>query len=114
MSTDKYARIAITIPPEDLAAADRLAAAQDRSRSWIVAEAVRHYVAQMDGAAPLGQSRHAQLLRDLGLTAEERVRDAEQRDLLAVAPSLANAIEQPLRFATYAEFAEWRGRQESK
>jgi hypothetical protein len=85
-----------------------------RAGVMIVAEAVRHYVAQMDGAAPLGQSRHAQLLRDLGLTAEERVRDAEQRDLLAVAPSLANAIEQPLRFATYAEFAEWRGRQESK
>jgi hypothetical protein len=32
-----YARIAITLPDADLAAADRLARAQDRSRSWIVA-----------------------------------------------------------------------------
>ena len=39
-----FARIAITLPSVELAAADRLAAAQDRSRSWIVAEAVRRYV----------------------------------------------------------------------
>ena len=42
MSTP-YARISITLPAEDLAAADRLAAQQDRSRSWIVAEAIRRY-----------------------------------------------------------------------
>jgi hypothetical protein len=37
----KYARIAITIPERDLAAADRLAKQLDRPRSWVLAEAVR-------------------------------------------------------------------------
>jgi metal-responsive CopG/Arc/MetJ family transcriptional regulator len=50
-SRQPYARIAITLPPEDLAAADRLAAQQDRSRSWIVAEAVRQYVAAQERSA---------------------------------------------------------------
>jgi predicted transcriptional regulator len=91
-----YARIAITLPDADLAAADRLARAQDRSRSWIVAEAIRRYAAAMDltgstAAAPertlataslqqhgLGAQRLAQLKRDLSLTPEARVRAAEE------------------------------------
>jgi hypothetical protein len=76
-----YARIAITLPPEDLAAADRLARAQDRSRSWIIAEAIRKYSAAPDGgpvrSEGLGPYRLDQLIRDLALTPERRVRVAE-------------------------------------
>ena len=49
-----FARSAITLPAEEFAAADRLAAAQDRSRSWIVAEAVRRYVREQDTHADGG------------------------------------------------------------
>ena len=47
-----FARIAITLPPETLRAADELAARHDRSRSWIVAEAIRQYAASQSGAPP--------------------------------------------------------------
>src|SRR5688572_14341803 len=62
-----FARIAITLPARDLAAADRLAVCHDRSRSWIVAEAIRRYAAdEAASAVPptqqgLGESRRAQL-----------------------------------------------------
>jgi len=37
------ARTSITLPPGELSAADRLAAALDRSRSWVFAEAIRRW-----------------------------------------------------------------------
>ena len=101
-----FLRIAITLPPADLAAADRLAKQQDRSRSWIVAEAIRRYAAfeeQQQGAqADLGHSRHTQLRRDLTLTAEERVREAEETQ------RLSERVTSALHFSTYDEFEAWR------
>lgn len=76
-----YSRIAITIPPEDLAAADRLAKIQDRSRSWIIAEAIRKYAAVDSGPARsegIGPYRLDQLIRDMALTPEQRIRVAQQ------------------------------------
>jgi len=100
-----YARIAITLPETDLAAADRLARELDRSRSWVVAEAVRRYAAsveQLRAQEEIGPARRAQLLRDLALTPEERVRAAEET--LAVSAHLS----EPLRFANFAAFLEWQ------
>lgn len=100
-----YARIAITLPQADLAAADRLAAAQDRSRSWIIAEALRRYAAEVAGTQPgepLDEGRRAQLARDAALTPSERVRIAE-----AVARQ-ADGVEGPVVYATYAEFRKAR------
>lgn len=94
-------RVTITIPAELLAEADRRAGALDRSRSWLLAEAVRAYLADADpagvrpssgantqaytvrevgiGYAPgLGEQRQAQLAADLELTPEERVRAAQR------------------------------------
>ena len=80
-----FARIAITLPAQDLAAADRLARAQDRSRSWVIAEAIRRYAASGEGepsrSPGLGPYRLNQLKADLRLSPEERVR-AAQRTLL--------------------------------
>ncbi len=77
-----YSRIAITLPPEVLAAADRLARAHDRSRSWIVAEAIRRYAAAAEPdpvrAPGLGPYRLDQLTRDLAGSPEDRVRAAER------------------------------------
>ena len=115
-----FARISITLPQEDLDAADRLAAAQDRSRSWIVAEAIRRYaaeVAQGHSIHPdIGASRRIQIARDLARTASERIREAETESVVAVDPVQAPAaehsatpsIEQPRHFATYDEFVAWR------
>jgi metal-responsive CopG/Arc/MetJ family transcriptional regulator len=104
----RYAKIAVSLPPSDLADADRLAERLDRSRSWVIAEAVRRFVAEST-AETLGASRMEQLRRDLALTAEQRVRAAEE---LAVVPAEGAplAIEVPRRFASYDEFAEWRRR----
>jgi metal-responsive CopG/Arc/MetJ family transcriptional regulator len=110
-----FARISITLPQEDLDAADRLAAAQDRSRSWIVAEAIRRYAAEVAQEHPpspdMGASRRIQIARDLARTASERIREAEE-SVVAVDPvppqaagrSASPSIEQPRQFATYDEF----------
>ena len=112
----KHAKIAITIPPEDLAAADRLAIELDRSRSWIVAEAVRRYVAAEKAARSrsdasesrtrLDPSRAAQLARDVALSAEARVREAE--DISVFSSAQPAAMEQPRRFETFDAFSSWR------
>ncbi|MEN9509388.1 MAG: hypothetical protein RLZZ621_1951 [Gemmatimonadota bacterium] len=110
-----YARISITLPPADLEAADRMAAAQDRSRSWIIAEAIRRYAADIEAEAErspdMGISRRIQIGRDLELTAAERIRDAESVEV--VGTMQRGGIEQPLRFANYAEFTAWRAKRRS-
>ena len=120
-----FARIAITLPPEDLAAADRLARAQDRSRSWIVAEAIRRFAAseaapggasaRAAGDAPaatgLGESRLAQLRRDLSLTPEARVRAAEETLRLTEIRGPA-PVQQVVAFDSYEAFLDWKRRRE--
>lgn len=106
--TERFAKIAITLPPGDLAAADRLARALDRSRSWIVAEAVRRYVVEQDQAAgaPLDATRRVQLSRDMSLSAEARVLEAED---VSVVPAIgARQFESPRVFRTFDEFTAWR------
>lgn len=100
-----YARIAITLPEADLAAADRLAKELDRSRSWVVAEAVRRYAAsveQLRAQEDIGPARRAQLQRDLALTPEERVRAAEET------LALSAHVSEPRRFANFNAFLEWQ------
>ena len=110
----RYAKIAITLPEADLASADRLAALQDRSRSWIIAESVRRYAAEFDAdraAAPLGASRLEQLRPDLAPTAHQRVHEADGvAALSAVALSAApdGAWERPQRFGSFDDFLAWR------
>lgn len=104
-SRTPYARIAITLPEADLAAADRLAKQQDRSRSWIVAEAVRQYVATVErreSAEDFGRSRLTQLQRDLALTPTQRVQEAEHTS------ALSEQVTAPRRFATFDEFLAWQ------
>ena len=83
-------RVTVTVPADVLARADRRAEELDRSRSWLVADALRAYLAAPDAqrtvvrevgatyAVGLGPSRLAQLTDDLALTPEERVRLAQQ------------------------------------
>jgi predicted transcriptional regulator len=101
----KAAKIAITIPPDDLAAADRLATALGRSRSWVLSEALRRFVAHEELTRELDASRAAQLRRDLARTPEPRVREGE---VLAVGASASGARPAPRVLATYDDFAAWR------
>jgi hypothetical protein len=103
-ASQHYARIAISLPPEDLVEADRLAQALNRSRSWVMAEALRQFVAQQGSATlpRLDPSRRAQPRRDLALTAEQRIRDSEDTAELRVTSN------DPRRFQSFDEFAAWR------
>src|SRR2546428_3754593 len=91
-----FTRISITLPREVLAAADRRARGLDRSRSWLIVEAIRVYLAgspsqvRESAATPygvpspgLGPLRLAQLESDLRLTPERRIRSAEETARLA-------------------------------
>ena len=77
-------RITITIPQEFVEAADAKAKSLDRSRSWVLVEALRRYLrgptVLSDPAATyqagLGPYRHNQLEADLRLTPEQRVKEA--------------------------------------
>ncbi len=127
-----YARIAITLPPEVLASADHLARDLDRSRSWVVAEAVRQYAGGQatDRPAPgrspvvagergveylpghpgaIGLLRLTQLKADLNLTPLERVLAAEETDRLArlVHPSTGQQI---LTFDLPEDYLRWKQR----
>ena len=98
-------KITITIPPDDLDSADRLAARLGRSRSWVLSEALRRFVAHERLTSELDASRTEQLRRDLQLSAEQRVREAE---VASGESSARDAVETPRRFDSYDEFATWR------
>jgi hypothetical protein len=103
-----YARIAITMPPETLAAADRLAHDADRSRSWVIAEAVRRFA-----AAGLGPSRTGQLSRDLRLTPEARVRAAEETTRVAELRQ-GRRRDRMLAFDRYEDFLDWKRSEDAR
>ncbi len=105
-----YARISLTLPPEVLAEADRLAKELDRSRSWVIAEAIRR-LASEDGVVPStlpapDGSRLAQLLTDLARSREERV-VASERLAAAAAGSSRGDRDQLLSFRSYQGYLRW-------
>jgi hypothetical protein len=91
-------RITITLPADLVRAADKAAKAQDRSRSWVVADVLRrsltHSAVRASAAPPapavrevsrfpyasgaLDPLRLDQLRADLALTPEQRVLEAEE------------------------------------
>lgn len=124
-------RITITIAKSLVREVDRLARQLDRSRSWVVSDAVRRYVAAAVPAVSgersvreperrpygvvsgLGPSRQTQLEADLTLTPEERVKAAEQTarvpDLVGPAPSRRDRI---LFFDSYEDYLDWKRRED--
>ena len=127
-------RITITIPDDLVTEADRKATELDRSRSWVLVDALRRYLAsppfdaadvqrvagprsrglevrepQVDYAAGLGASRTAQLEADLRLTPEERVLAAERT--LLVDEQRRSPSDRILSFDRYEDYLEWRKRE---
>ena len=122
-----HARISITLPPELLEAADRCAREANRSRSWVVAEALRlqveklaetagagsqvqvHETARLPYAAlGLGESRTVQLEADLALTPEERVREAERTLALSELGEPAWRGDRLLMFDRFEDYLAWK------
>lgn len=123
-------RVTITIPAELLAEADRRAAALDRSRSWLLAEAVRAYLAGAGpaGALPppevpnrahlarevgtgylpgLGEQRRAQLAADLELTPEQRVRTAQRTAAVGPPRRRAPQPDRVIAFDRLEDYFAW-------
>ena len=115
MPRTPYSRIAVTVPRDVLAAADRLAKALDRPRSWVVAEALRRYAASAPSPSALsppavgglGPSRLAQLEADLRLTPEERVRAAEDTER-ATRRRRRGGTQRVIAFERYEDYLEWK------
>ena len=120
-----YARIAITLPKDLVAAADRRARELDRSRSRVIAAALRAYLespppppspAQVRepvqpayGSDPIGSARRAQLERDLARSPTERLRIAEAAARTARAHRAPRGRRhQIIGFDSYDDFYEWK------
>lgn len=109
MTDERYARISITLPADTLALADALARRADRSRSWVMAEALRQFA--VPGAplhSGLDASRLAQLQRDLTLTPEARVREAEETMRLSELVRGHVTPPGPRAFERYEDFVDWQ------
>ncbi len=126
------ARISITVPGPLVAAADRRAKELDRSRSWVVADALRRYLAGGPTPDPatalravgeprvapyaavpstgLGTYRRAQLEADLALTPTERVREAEQTARVTELAARGRRGDRVLTFDHYEDYLEWKRR----
>ncbi len=118
-----YARIAITLPKDLVAAADRRARELDRSRSRVIAAALRAYLespppppAQVRepvrpayGSDAIGSARRAQLERDLARSPAERLRNAEAAARTARAHRAHRGRRhQIIGFDSYDDFYEWK------
>lgn len=117
-------RISVTLPPDLVAAADRRAEQLDRSRSWVVAEALRHYLALRgprrvlepeaeyspaptgDASAEVAAARRQQLEASLRLSPGERLERAGA--LASLAPRRASNRQQIIGFESYDDFYEWK------
>ena len=114
-------RISATIPDDLVSAADERASQLDRSRSWVLSEALRHYLARSEdvppdiataGASPpgLGPSRLEQLRADLRLTPEERVKEGE-RTLRVSDRDARPSRQRVITFDSFDDYLEWDRRE---
>lgn len=117
-------RISITLPRDLVAAADRRARELDRSRSWVVAEAVRRYLGEptpvvrepssgqygpsVDAAREVAEARRRHLLADLARTPAERLHDAEELLQLSWRVHGRRPRHQIIGFDSYEDFYEWK------
>lgn len=122
------ARISCTIPEDVLIAADRLAAREQRSRSWVISEALRRYTAQGTVAprpvrAPAepvhvpddaAGERAQQLRDDLRLPPAERLARAEELMAFARANHPRRSGAQIIGFETLDDFSAWKAAQRSQ
>jgi predicted transcriptional regulator len=108
-------RITVTLPKELLTATDARAEQLDRSRSWVVAEALRAYVGRAAvrepvatyGAREVAEARRVHLATDLRLAPAERLRRAEELGRLARSAQQRGRRSQVIGFDSYEDWYEW-------
>src|SRR5258705_13021093 len=112
-------RISITLPKDVLDAAEKRAGALDRSRSWLIVEAVGAYLAAQsrvrETEAPayavqeVADARRRHLLTDLKRSPAERLRRAEELAPLArQARPQRGRRKQGLGVDSSEDFCEWK------
>lgn len=131
-------RISITIPEELVEAADQAARGLDRSRSWLVVEALKRYLARqarpdgvvaesvvpyrvpregppvevVDAAAEVAEARRLQLASGLRLTLLERLKRAEELGRLGRAVQRRErggaTRVQIIGFDSYDDYYRWK------
>ncbi len=115
----KLVRVTITVPREVLAAADVRAKRLDRSRSWVVGEALRQFVSGVTdvvrepppaayGARAVAEARRFHAASDLRLSPAERLRRAEELGRLGRAAQRRAPRQQVIAFDTYEDYYEWK------
>jgi hypothetical protein len=124
------ARITVTVPHGVLKDADRRARALDRSRSWVVAEALRRYLAGPTDLEPaagasarvaevpaapyaippeeIESARLRHLASELALTPAERLARAEELGQFAFAQQRRTPRRQVISFTSYEDFERWK------
>jgi hypothetical protein len=113
-----FARIAITLPQELLAATDARAKESDRSRSRVIVEALRAYLTGPQivrepvpayGPDAVGVARRDHLERDLARSPAERLRAAEEAARVAQSKRPRRGpVQQIIGFDSYEDFYEWK------
>lgn len=117
-----FARISITIPADLLEEADRLAAELDRSRSWVMGEAVRRMAGSplqptvretvvnpyADHQTEMETASLRRLEADLALTPEQRLRDAEELVRLGRTVRPPRHRSQVIGFDSYEDYYRWK------
>ena len=114
-------RISITLPHDLLAAADKRAKALDRSRSRVLVEALRAYLAGAPragagrepalpayAAQEVADARHRHLVHDLQLSPAERLHRTEELTRLARQMRRRPGRHQVVAFDSYEDFYEWK------
>jgi predicted transcriptional regulator len=120
-------RISLTIPSGVVRKLDRTAKSLHRSRSWVIVEAVKQYLAgepgpartvtksasdraaesgQLPYVAGLGEHRLQQLEADLRLSPTERVRSA-QKTLKQARGRRAFTLHRVVQFDRYEDYINW-------
>jgi hypothetical protein len=121
-----YARISITLPRDLLDAADRRARELDRPRSWLLADALRHYLSApapavapgsgrvgepatpVDATQDVAEARSRHFAHDLKLAPAERLRRAEELGRLARRVQSRPRRQQIIGFDSYQDFYQWK------
>ena len=116
-----FKQISITLPAEVLKGTDARARELDRPRSWVIAEALRRFLASPRVSEPaavayatrrgLGEYRTSQLEADLVLTPEQRVLEADRtaRDAEKIRGRRRSAGTL-LAFDRYEDYLDWQRR----
>ena len=128
------ARITITIPEDLVRQADAIAEQLGRSRSWVLAEALRAYLGEapsrvvseaaiqpylplrvghtaptpVDAAVEVAESRRRRLRAELALPPIERLRRAEEIAQLGERAPHPRTGAQIVAFDSYEDYYEWK------